>query len=161
LLSRALTLGGLAFAAGTGAAADHSEIKKAQQKLQSEGLYNGKLDGIDGKATQAALKTFQKKDQLRQTGRLDEQTEAKLGLNEGSGSSTPPEVKWSSVSCQWSIHRPLPTDERGLVDGHAARARFPAPHASGRIRARPLSGSLRLRRCAGDSVTIASKVGRT
>ena len=87
----ALTLGGVAFAAGNGAAADHSEMMKVQQKLQSEGLYKGKLDGIDGKGTQAALKTFQKKNQLQQTGQLDEQTEAKLGLNEGSGSSTPPQ----------------------------------------------------------------------
>jgi hypothetical protein len=56
-------IGGEAFAAGTGAVVDHSEMKKPQQKLQSGGLYNGKLDGIDGKATQAALKTFQKKNQ--------------------------------------------------------------------------------------------------
>jgi peptidoglycan hydrolase-like protein with peptidoglycan-binding domain len=85
----ALTLGGVALAAENGPAADHSEIMKAQQKLQSDGLYKGKLDGIDGTATQAALKNFQKKNQLQQTGQLDEQTEAKLGLNEESGSSTP------------------------------------------------------------------------
>ncbi|HWI28139.1 MAG TPA: peptidoglycan-binding domain-containing protein [Stellaceae bacterium] len=75
------------------AGASRNEIKQAQQKLQSEGLYNGQIDGIDGHETQQALKQFQQKNKLHQTGQLDEQTEAKLGLNEateGSGGSQPP-----------------------------------------------------------------------
>lgn len=82
-------------AAGSGetAGASRNEIKQAQQKLQSEGLYNGQIDGIDGHETQQALKQFQQKNSLHQTGQLDEQTAMKLGLNkaiEGSGSSQPP-----------------------------------------------------------------------
>lgn len=90
----ALTLGGVAFAAST--SADHSELMKAQQKLQSEGMYKGKVDGRSGPETEAALKTFQKKNDLQQTGKLDEQTEAKLGISEESGSSTPPSSSGSS-----------------------------------------------------------------
>ena len=78
---------------GESAAAPRNEIKQAQQKLQSEGLYNGRIDGIDGHETQQALKQFQQKNNLHQTGQLDEQTAAKLDLNEatqGSGSSQPP-----------------------------------------------------------------------
>jgi peptidoglycan hydrolase-like protein with peptidoglycan-binding domain len=82
-------------AAGSGetAAVPRNEIKQAQQKLQSKGLYNGQVDGIDGHETQQALKQFQQKNNLHQTGQLDEQTAMKLGLNqstEGSGSSQPP-----------------------------------------------------------------------
>ncbi|HZB91917.1 MAG TPA: peptidoglycan-binding protein [Stellaceae bacterium] len=83
----ALTLGSVAFAADT--SADHSEMMQAQQKLQSQGLYKGKIDGVNGPATETALKTFQKRNNLQQSGRLDEQTEAKLGISEESGSSTP------------------------------------------------------------------------
>lgn len=71
--------------------ADKQELMKAQQKLKAEGLYKGKVDGENGPETMAALKQFQKKSGLQQTGELDEQTEAKLGLSEESGSSTMPQ----------------------------------------------------------------------
>lgn len=81
--------------AGSGqtGAMSRPEIKQAQQKLQSKGLYNGQIDGIDGHETQQALKQFQQKNKLQQSGQLDEQTAMKLGVNqstEGSGSSQPP-----------------------------------------------------------------------
>jgi peptidoglycan hydrolase-like protein with peptidoglycan-binding domain len=78
---------------GTDASRDRDELMQAQQKLKSEGLYRGKVDGVAGPETQQALKQFQQKNQLQQSGQLDEQTEAKLGINEamqGSGSSQPP-----------------------------------------------------------------------
>ncbi len=111
----ALSGGGLALAAGNSSqgayngsamtnsqgsggsqAANHAspnEIKQAQQKLKQEGLYKGRIDGIAGPETQQALEQFQKKNNLQQTGQLDEQTEAKLGMSEAqqqSGSSMPP-----------------------------------------------------------------------
>jgi peptidoglycan DL-endopeptidase LytE len=70
-----------------------AEVKEVQQKLKSESLYKGNVDGILGPETQQALKQFQKKNNLQQTGRLDDQTEQKLGIAEQSGSSMPPATK--------------------------------------------------------------------
>lgn len=88
----ALSLSGVALAAGPSgtAASQNNGVMQAQQKLKSEGLYNGPVDGIDGPQTQQALKQFQQKNGLRQTGQLDQKTESKLGLSESSGSSMPP-----------------------------------------------------------------------
>jgi peptidoglycan hydrolase-like protein with peptidoglycan-binding domain len=95
----ALGLSSAAFAIspnGPSGQGQQTETMQAQHKLQAEGLYKGKVDGIDGPKTQAALRQFQGKNGLQQTGRLDRQTEQKLGLNtagaatQGSGSSVPP-----------------------------------------------------------------------
>lgn len=78
------------------ATGEHGQLMQVQEKLKQEGLYKGKVDGIDGQETRAALKRYQAKNGLDQTGRLDSQTAEKLGLNtegnatEGAGSSTPP-----------------------------------------------------------------------
>jgi peptidoglycan hydrolase-like protein with peptidoglycan-binding domain len=69
------------------------EVKQAQQKLKSEGLYKGEVDGIAGPETKQALEEFQKQNGLQQTGSLDQETMSKLtggGQTTGSGSSTPP-----------------------------------------------------------------------
>ena len=94
----ALSFAGSAFAIaphGQSGQAGQNQIMQAQQKLSAQGIYQGKVDGIDGPQTQAALRQFQGKNGLQQTGRLDRKTEQKLGLNaagasEGYGSSTPP-----------------------------------------------------------------------
>ncbi len=74
------------------------EVKQAQQKLKDDGDYKGAIDGKAGPQTMAALKEFQQKNGLSQTGKLDEQTADKLGLSsmsEGSGSSAPPSTQKS------------------------------------------------------------------
>jgi peptidoglycan hydrolase-like protein with peptidoglycan-binding domain len=95
----ALGLSSAAFAISPNGPSGHgqqTETMQAQHKLKTEGLYKGKVDGIDGPKTQAALRQFQGKNGLQQTGQLDRPTEQKLGLNmtgaatEGSGSSQPP-----------------------------------------------------------------------
>ncbi len=74
------------------ASANPSELRQAQQKLKDDGDYHGQIDGKFGPKTRQALKDFQQKNGLPQTGQLDQQTASKLGLNstEGSGSSMPP-----------------------------------------------------------------------
>jgi peptidoglycan hydrolase-like protein with peptidoglycan-binding domain len=76
--------------ASSGMSQEH--VKQAQQKLQSEGLYHGQIDGIDGPETKQALEQFQQKHGLKQTGSLDQETMAALMGNQtsGSGSSMPP-----------------------------------------------------------------------
>ncbi len=81
-----------AGSAQAGTSSSRDEVMQAQQKLKSEHLYNGKVDGIDGPHTQQALKQFQQKNGLQQTGQLDEETQAKLGISESnqqSGTSMP------------------------------------------------------------------------
>ncbi|HWI28882.1 MAG TPA: peptidoglycan-binding protein [Stellaceae bacterium] len=81
---------------GQSAQRQQTEIMQAQNKLNAEGLYKGKIDGIDGPKTHQALLLFQDKYGLQQTGQLDRQTEQRLGLNttgvatQGYGSSVPP-----------------------------------------------------------------------
>lgn len=80
---------------GTSAMASQGQIRAVQEKLKSAGLYQGKVDGIDGKATRQALAQFQAQNGLDKTGKLDQQTLAKLNLGQGgagssmSASSTP------------------------------------------------------------------------
>jgi len=66
------------------------EIKQAQQQLQQQGLYQGKVDGKNGPETMAAVKQFQKKNGLQETGELDARTRHTLGLAGQSGSSMNP-----------------------------------------------------------------------
>ena len=63
---------------GTTATAD--QMKKAQQALADKGLYKGKVTGRSNAAFRAALKQYQKDNQLKTTGRLNQETLAKLGI---------------------------------------------------------------------------------
>jgi peptidoglycan hydrolase-like protein with peptidoglycan-binding domain len=54
-------------------------VKGVQEALNKEG-YKLKVDGLMGKHTRAALKSYQKKNGLKVTGKADEATLAKLGV---------------------------------------------------------------------------------
>ena len=56
------------------------EIKKLQEALKAKGHDPGPADGIMGAKTQAAIKAFQEAGGLKATGRLDDQTAEKLGV---------------------------------------------------------------------------------
>ena len=56
------------------------EVKKIQQKLKNWGYYKGNVDGIYGSKTQAAVKSFQKKNGLKQDGIAGEKTLAAMGI---------------------------------------------------------------------------------
>jgi peptidoglycan hydrolase-like protein with peptidoglycan-binding domain len=66
-------------------------VKEAQQKLKDDGEYQGQVDGKLGPKTASAVKQYQQKNGLKQTGRLDRDTMSKLGVSSttGSGSSAP------------------------------------------------------------------------
>jgi Putative peptidoglycan binding domain len=68
------------------------EITEAQQKLQQDNLYHGKIDGRLGRETKQALRQFQKQNGLRVTASLDRETrDALLGNGSmGQGSTTAP-----------------------------------------------------------------------
>jgi peptidoglycan hydrolase-like protein with peptidoglycan-binding domain len=76
---------------GTAPGVEQSTIKQAQEKLSSKG-HDVQADGVLGPKTQAALKEFQQKEGIQASGRLDQETLAALGVEEGSagtGSSSP------------------------------------------------------------------------
>ncbi|HLJ05504.1 MAG TPA: peptidoglycan-binding domain-containing protein, partial [Acetobacteraceae bacterium] len=56
-------------------------VQNVQAKLQQAGVYTGRIDGIWGSDSEAALERFQQQRQLQVTGQLNEATAATLGLN--------------------------------------------------------------------------------
>ena len=76
-LAAALTAGLIGFAPLANAKST-STIRQAQEQLQNQGLYSGKIDGVDGPMTRSAIRQFQKTNNLRVTGRLDQQTRSDL-----------------------------------------------------------------------------------
>jgi peptidoglycan hydrolase-like protein with peptidoglycan-binding domain len=53
-------------------------VRQAQQALMDKGISPGPIDGKMGPQTKAALSEYQKKENLKVTGRLDGETKAKL-----------------------------------------------------------------------------------
>lgn len=64
------------------------KVKELQQKLKRWGYYTGSIDGIFGSGTQAAVKSFQKKNGLTADGIVGPKTAAALGMNLTSSSSS-------------------------------------------------------------------------
>lgn len=56
-------------------------VQNVQQKLQQAGVYTGRIDGIWGADSRAALERFQQAHQLQVTGQLNQATAATLGLD--------------------------------------------------------------------------------
>lgn len=56
----------------------NSNVKWAQYQLQKAGVYTGRIDGFFGPATEAAVKTFQKKKGLTADGQIGPITRQKL-----------------------------------------------------------------------------------
>ena len=57
------------------------QMKKAQQALMDKGLYKGKVTGRTNAGFKAAVKQYQKDNGLTVTGRLNQETLAKLGIS--------------------------------------------------------------------------------
>jgi peptidoglycan hydrolase-like protein with peptidoglycan-binding domain len=89
----ALSAGSLAAVSSTAFAADeriqtnasgevlsHTSTKILQRQLAAQHAYKGKIDGVWGKQTEAALRNFQAQNKLEATGRVDAPTAEKLGV---------------------------------------------------------------------------------
>jgi len=80
------------------------QVKAVQQALKDQGHDPGDVDGVMGPKTQAALRDYQQKQGLKATGRLDAETQAKLGVEKtsaapsASGSSSPAASPSTSTS---------------------------------------------------------------
>ncbi len=62
---------------------EDSTIVAAQERLARQGYYRGETDGVLSAETQKALRRYQSTNGLRQTGQLDNDTLAVMGLSEG------------------------------------------------------------------------------
>jgi peptidoglycan hydrolase-like protein with peptidoglycan-binding domain len=58
-------------------------IRDTQQVLKNKGLYDGPVDGIYGRKTRLAVRSYQEKQNLNVDGRLDPQTLDSLGVKHG------------------------------------------------------------------------------
>jgi len=65
-----------------------AEIKQAQEALDKKGFKAGSADGKMGPETEQAIKQFQQKEGLQQSGQLDEQTLSALGIQSQNQRST-------------------------------------------------------------------------
>lgn len=97
---------------GSGAMTGQKEVvRQAQLALKAQGLLKGEANGTLDKDTTAALKSFQKSNQLPATGKLDHKTLAKLGVNEAAGeSSTTPSSTPSTMTPDSGTMHPGTTD---------------------------------------------------
>ncbi|MGH9325644.1 MAG: peptidoglycan-binding domain-containing protein [Terriglobia bacterium] len=75
---------GFAASSGSAVAWSKTNVKEAQRDLQSGGYYHGKIDGIAGPQTRAAIRQYQKAENLPVTGRLNTATANKLGMGPSS-----------------------------------------------------------------------------
>jgi peptidoglycan hydrolase-like protein with peptidoglycan-binding domain len=73
-------------AAGGG---NREQVKAVQQALKDKGHDPGTVDGVMGPKTRGALKDFQKKEGIKDTGRLDQETMTKLGVEAKTSSTSP------------------------------------------------------------------------
>ena len=85
---------------GTTVAKGSDDVRQAQQALTDKGFNPGTVDGKMGPHTKAALTDFQKKENLKVTGRLDRETKDRLigGSMSGKAESTPPAASPSTTS---------------------------------------------------------------
>ena len=68
-----------------------ADMRQIQEKLRADGFYHGRIDGLDGRGTQLALRTYQRRNGLSVTGTPDPQTLSRLQMTTaGVGASTAP-----------------------------------------------------------------------
>jgi peptidoglycan hydrolase-like protein with peptidoglycan-binding domain len=72
--------------AAMGSSGGAEQVKAVQQALKDKGHDPGAIDGVMGPKTRSALKDFQKKEGLSDSGRLDHETLARLGVEGASAS---------------------------------------------------------------------------
>jgi peptidoglycan hydrolase-like protein with peptidoglycan-binding domain len=61
--------------------------QQVQERLQQQGMYRGRIDGVWGPGTEAAMRSYQQQHNLNPTGKLDADTVAALNLGTSQNSS--------------------------------------------------------------------------
>jgi peptidoglycan hydrolase-like protein with peptidoglycan-binding domain len=81
------SMSGSSMSSSAAGGASEEDVRQAQEALQDQGLYHGQIDGKWGPQTKQAVSQFQKKNGLKQTAQLDQQTLDDLQNNSGGSSS--------------------------------------------------------------------------
>jgi peptidoglycan hydrolase-like protein with peptidoglycan-binding domain len=81
-LLRALAIGAVVFSCVVEVNAEDL-VRSVQKKLAALGHYRGKVDGVPGSMTNAAIRRFQLAEKLKVTGEINHQTLERLGLVSG------------------------------------------------------------------------------
>jgi peptidoglycan hydrolase-like protein with peptidoglycan-binding domain len=73
-------------------------IRSVQQTLQQDGSYHGRVDGVWGPSTQAAVRNYQQQHNMNATGQLDQATLAamNLGPNQNNAQDQPANQTYGS-----------------------------------------------------------------
>jgi peptidoglycan hydrolase-like protein with peptidoglycan-binding domain len=79
-----------AFPRGEAPFVDSATLRQVQQTLQSRGFNAGPVDGVMGPATQRAIRSFQRAENLDVTGQLNSRTLVALGLQQTGAATQPP-----------------------------------------------------------------------
>jgi peptidoglycan hydrolase-like protein with peptidoglycan-binding domain len=72
--------GGEAVAGSEPSGSSANLVRQAQSELKRESLYEGNVDGIAGPRTKQGITTFQQREGLQQTARLDDATRDRVIL---------------------------------------------------------------------------------
>lgn len=83
----ALALAPAAFAGNEAPFVDTNTLRQVQQTLRSRGFDPGVVDGRMGRATQEAIRAFQRAESLEATGQLNSRTLTALGLQDDSAAA--------------------------------------------------------------------------
>jgi peptidoglycan hydrolase-like protein with peptidoglycan-binding domain len=83
----ALALAPAAFAGNEAPFVDTNTLRQVQQTLRSRGFDPGVVDGRMGRATQEAIRAFQRAESLEATGQLNSRTLTALGLADDSAAA--------------------------------------------------------------------------
>jgi peptidoglycan hydrolase-like protein with peptidoglycan-binding domain len=108
------------------------QVKAVQQALKDQGHDPGDIDGVMGPKTQSALRDYQQKQGLKATGRLDAETQAKLGVEKtsaapsASGSSSTSPAASPSTSTSPSSDTKAKSDSGMKAGGKADSAAKPS-----------------------------------
>jgi endoglucanase len=103
---------------------NREQVKAAQEALKEKGVDPGPVDGVMGPKTQQALREFQKKEGLKESGNLDTETMAKLGVQKTSGTDS------SSPSASPSTGASSGASGSAGASGSGAGAASKSPSAS-------------------------------
>jgi peptidoglycan hydrolase-like protein with peptidoglycan-binding domain len=102
-------------------------VRSAQLELRSSGFYHGKIDGVSGRKTQAAIRAYQRRNHLPVTGRLDMATLRHLGVQRAQMGEAA-RARTSASSAMPSA--PMPSRSTSPMAMPPAASRAMAPSAS-------------------------------
>jgi len=93
-------------------------VRDVEQKLQSDNLYSGKIDGVIGPQTRRAVADYQKQNGLRVTANLDRQTRDSLLGTTGTATPPAPTTRMTPAPSQGGANVPAPN--QGGTNNHPA-----------------------------------------